>query len=107
MIDYLTTGDTKYIPQIKKRNILKEIDVALLIGVCNFGSPVANKCTHHFTKIKQSTGNKSTTDDQKEEKEVLALTFSSKILSRNNTLNTNFGYPYLLAYIVDKFSKAQ
>ena len=82
---------------------MSRMDVALVISMSNYGSPVVEECVRQFRTIVHSTDNISEEDDREETTQVFGLILGNDIVSNNNTLNTEFGSPYLLAHIVEKF----
>ena len=92
VIGYLNTSYIeyigRYIPCMMNNYSMSRINVALVIGMCNYGSSVATECIRQFRKIKLSTGNLSEEDDHEETTQVFALTFGENTVINNNTLNT-------------------
>ena len=82
---------------------MSQIYVALVIGMSNYGSPVVEECILQFRSSLPSTEDRSKEDEHEEMMQVFALTFRKGIFSHVKTLSTEFGSPYLLAYIVEKF----
>ena len=82
----------------------EQTSVSLVIGISNYSSEVGKECMHQFTSDLPITGDdESKLDEGNATPQAVALTFGYDILINNNSLSTEFGSPYLLAHILEKF----
>ena len=74
----------------------------------NYSSKVAKQCTRQFTSDLSITSDDETKlNEDDTTPDVFALTFGDDISIDNESLSTEFGSPYLLAHILEKFINEQ